>query len=288
VVLPQDDPTEEASPSEGTPADEQEAAAQFYTISCLNEETGDEQAPNGDQATEEAAADTDNGGLPPFLQPTEGAAEAEATEDSEGITEPESSPAAATTDEEDCERGSVPQRLVIDSANVDYEVEVLEIIDGVMQPPTGPNAVAWYKETARLGEASNVVIAGHLNWWGVPEGPFFNLQNMQEGDRIEITGEDGTTYVYEVQWVQQESNLEPPDPAVVGPTGEQTLTLITCGGEWDASISEYNERTVVRAIQVETVPADNAPEAPATPTGQGEQTVSQVAWLAPRTWQLAA
>jgi sortase (surface protein transpeptidase) len=268
------------SPDDGTPTDEQEAAANFYQVSCLNEPAeGQDQQSATSPSTEEPAAD-DNGGLPPFLQPTDDTdapsdATLETTEGAGDSTEaPE--PSGDTTAAEECQRGSVPERLVIDTADVDYEIEVLEIVDGVMQAPTGPNVVSWYKETARLGEPNNIVIAGHVNWWGVPEGPFFNLQNMEEGDRIEITGEDGTTYVFEVQWVREESNLAPPDPAVVGPTGAQTLTLITCGGEWDASISEYNARTVVRAIQVDTIPA----EAPAEPENEEEGTLMPlVAWL---------
>jgi len=277
VMLPQDDPTEEASPTS-----DQEAAAEFYTINCLNADTGDDgHAPETNQEASEEPAE-ENGGLPPFLQPTEDTSQPE-----EGTAEATETADDTTGTTEECERGSVPQQLVIDSANVNFPVEVLEIVDGVMQPPTGPNAVSWYKETARLGEPSNIVIAGHVNWWGVPEGPFFNLQNMQEGDRIELTGEDGTIYVFEVQWVRQESNLEAPDPAVVGPTGEQTLTLITCGGEWDATISEYDERTVVRAIQVEEIPGEAPSSSPATPD-QNASFSSLVAWNPTRGWQLAA
>ena len=37
---------------------------------------------------------------------------------------------------------------------------------------------------------------------------------------------------------------------IVGDTGEETLTLITCGGEFDPATGEYNERWVVRANQI--------------------------------------
>jgi sortase (surface protein transpeptidase) len=176
------------------------------------------------------------------------------------LDDPDESETSTAAGEEDCERGSIPERLTIDAAGVNHDVEVLEIVDGVMQAPTGPNVVSWYKETARLGESNNLIIAGHLNWWNVPEGPFFHLNTLEEGDRIELTGEDDTIYVYEVQWVQQESNLEAPVPEVVGPTDKPSLTLITCGGEWDTSISEYNERTVVRAVQVDVIAADDGTE----------------------------
>jgi sortase (surface protein transpeptidase) len=257
VAVPQDGT--ETPDASGTPT-EQEAAAEFYQISCLNEaDEGQGRSPDTSPATAEAGDDAgDNGGLPPFLQPSDDGGDAEATAGADATETPDDEAAVA----EECERGAVPQKLVIDAANVNHEVEVLEIIDGVMQAPTGPNVVSWYKETARLGENNNIVIAAHVNWWNVPEGPFYHLQDLQEGDRIEILGEDGRTYVYEVQWVRQESNLEAPDPEVVGPTDEQSLTLITCGGEWDASISEYNERTVARAIQVEVIEPEEEQPAP--------------------------
>gem|GEM_PF-1309007 len=231
---------------DGTPVDPIEAAEQFYEISCLNEDAAD--------GTPVAFVDEDTSeeGLPPFLQaPDDAEPTAESTAGAEGT------PPA----DEECLRGAVPEKLVINAANVNHDVEVLEIVDGVMQPPTGPNVVSWYKETARLGESNNLVIAGHLNWWNVPEGPFFALDTLEEGDRIEVTGEDGMIYVYEVQWVRQESNLAAPDPEVVGPTDEPSLTLITCGGEWDAAIAEYNARTVARAVQVDVIAAEEDPDA---------------------------
>jgi len=210
----------------------------YYRVSCL-EETGDATA----TATEETEAS-------PTVTATE--EEFDLAIDAEDLSTPEGTPGA----EEDCARGALPERVVIEAANVDAGVETLEIVDGIMEQPTGPTLVTWYKETGRLGEANNVVIAGHLNWWNVPEGVFYRLQDLQQGDRVEITGDDGQIYVYEVEWVRQESNLEPPAADVIGPTDTPSLTLITCGGPWNADIAEYEERTVARAVQVEVMPAE--------------------------------
>jgi sortase (surface protein transpeptidase) len=260
--------------SEGTPEATQQADV-YYRISCLEE-------PPDVAATPIAP---ENGG-PPAATATpvefDLALTVEATEETATptagtptgrvtiISRPDGTPVVGTSDPdepqvpEDCVRGALPARVVIEAANVDAGVETLEIIDGVMQQPTGPTDVAWYKETGRLGEPNNVVIAGHLNWWNVPEGVFFRLQDLQEGDRVEITGDDGRVYVYEVQWVRQESNLEPPAAEVIGPTDEPSLTLITCGGEWNADISEYDERTVARAVQVDVIAADDADDSAAS------------------------
>lgn len=236
--------------SEGTATPTNEIAAEdFYEISCLNDGVGGESTPAADQEPDGEGAS----GLPPFLQAQAETPKPTAEAEAEGTPSSEA---------RDCERGAIPERMVINAANVDNEVEVLEIIDGVMQAPTGPNVVSWYKETARLGESNNVVMAAHVNWWNVPQGVFYHLQDLEEGERVEITGEDGKTYVYEVEWVRQESNLAAPDPEVVGPTDVPSLTMITCGGEWDPTISEYNERTVARAVQVDVIDAeDDLPKA---------------------------
>jgi hypothetical protein len=232
----QDDPEETpigtpTAPANATPE------AEYFRISCLDVEGTPVASPEAEDS-EPAPTATPTGEVEEFDLPID---EEPATPESEG------SPAV----EEECVRGALPERVVIDAARVDAGVETLEIVDGIMEQPTGPELVTWYKETGRLGEDNNVVIAGHLNYWNVPQGVFFYLDQLREGDVVEVTGDDGRIYVFEVEWVRQESNLEPPDAEVIGPTDEPSLTLITCGGEWDPSISEYDERTVARAVQVE-------------------------------------
>ncbi|MGI8484762.1 MAG: sortase domain-containing protein [Thermomicrobiales bacterium] len=147
--------------------------------------------------------------------------------------------------------GAVPVSVEIPAINVDAKVEVLETVNGEMQQPTGPDDVAWYKETPKLGAPGNIVMAGHLNYWGVPEGVFFNLATLQPGDRISITGADGDVVVYQVEWVKQADATKPPEADVLAETATPSLTLITCGGPWNAATSLYTERTVVRAVVVD-------------------------------------
>jgi LPXTG-site transpeptidase (sortase) family protein len=145
-----------------------------------------------------------------------------------------------------CPRGEVPVSVVVSSIEVDTNVEVLETVNGEMQAPTTAEVVSWYKETERLGETGNIVMAGHLNYWGVPEGVFYDLSGVEEGDVITVTGDRGGVYEYVVTSVEELSIAEGPDEALA--TGDkETLTLITCGGEWDSSASEYQSRTVVKA-----------------------------------------
>ncbi len=148
-----------------------------------------------------------------------------------------------------CARGSVPTRIVIPIIEVDAPIEYLDLIEGEMEQPTGETNVAWYKPTARLGEVGNMLLAGHLNWWGVPEAVFFHLATLQPGDAIEVTGNDEMVYRYIVEWLEPFPAADPPPDEALGPTDDEALTLITCGGEWDVSEAEYNQRTVVRAVR---------------------------------------
>ena len=148
-----------------------------------------------------------------------------------------------------CARGAVPIHISIEPIAVDANIEVLEIIDGEMQAPTGATDVAWYKESARLGEQGNILLAGHLNYWGVPEGVFFALAQLKEGDVVEIEGDDGEIYRYVVQWAQAFPSDENPPEEALGQTAEEVITMITCGGEWITDRAEYDHRTLVRAIR---------------------------------------
>ncbi len=155
---------------------------------------------------------------------------------------------------ETCERGQVPANIVVESVDMNLDIEVIETVDGVMQAPTGAEFASWYRETSRLGEEGPIVIAGHLNYWNTPEGPFYALAQMEAGDLISVTGDDGGLYQYEVRSAEQFPSDASPNElfaSVDQSAGGETMVLITCGGEWDASISEYNERTVVVATRVQ-------------------------------------
>ncbi|MDP9367989.1 MAG: sortase [Chloroflexota bacterium] len=150
-------------------------------------------------------------------------------------------------------QGVLPTAIRIANAEVDAEVETVEIVDGVMQNPTGPWVVSWYKQTAKPGENGNSVMAGHVDYWDVGPAVFYNLKDLSQGDEIQVIGEDGTAYTYAVDWMETYivADLTPEDiDEIVGPTDAPALTLITCGGEFDYATGEYLSRMVVRATRV--------------------------------------
>jgi hypothetical protein len=150
-------------------------------------------------------------------------------------------------------RGPKPVAIFIPAAKVDAPIETTEIIDGRMGDPSGPFVVGWYRESGRLTEPDNVVMSGHLDYWGVGRAVFYHLGALDDGDGISVLGDDEAEYAYEVEWVRRIRTIDSGPEAileVVDRTAEERLTLITCGGDYDRQTGEYEERTVVRARPV--------------------------------------
>jgi hypothetical protein len=159
---------------------------------------------------------------------------------------------------------SIPVSIIVEAAGIDAEVEALDIVDGRLTDPTGPWVVSWYRQSAELGELGNILMAGHVDYWGVGPSVFYNVRDLVEGDEILVTGENGETYTFAVQWNETyllEDLISGTMSEIVAPTGGQSLTLFTCGGEFDYVNGEYLSRTVVRAERVIPEPPAATPPA---------------------------
>jgi LPXTG-site transpeptidase (sortase) family protein len=147
-------------------------------------------------------------------------------------------------------KGVTPVAMKIPNAQVDAQVEAQPIQDGVMLDPSGPFVVAWYEDTGKLGQETNVVFAGHLDYYNVGEAVFYHLGALNDGDVIDVIGDDGETFTYGVEWARQYTIDELDASAIqeiVGRTKEEAVTLITCGGDFDYNRGQYLQRYVVRA-----------------------------------------
>ncbi len=120
---------------------------------------------------------------------------------------------------------------------------------GVMEVPQNPSTVAWYGFSAQPGSAGNAVMAGHVTWGGA-RAVFNQLGALRAGDLIEVRTAEG-----DLRYAVQRTYLVRPEEAdvsaIVGPRdGPQTLTLITCGGSFDSSVRQYDQRVIVFATRV--------------------------------------
>ena len=159
---------------------------------------------------------------------------------------------------------AIPMAIVVEAAGIDAEVETLNIVNGQMEDPTGPWVVSWYQQSAALGEIGNVMLAGHVDYWGVGPSVFYNVRDLVEGDRIDLTGENGDVFSYDVVWNETfalEELVSGTMAEIVAPSEDQIVTLFTCGGEFDYVNGEYLSRTLIRGQRVSPEPADSTPEA---------------------------
>ena len=148
-------------------------------------------------------------------------------------------------------QGVAPVALQVGSVGVDAPIELGAVVEGAMQDPSGPWVVAWYDQLGKVGEGGNVVMAGHVDYVNVGPAVFWDIRYLPAGDVIRVVGEDGNSYEYAVQWIERyvAAGLTPEviQSEIVGDTGQETLTLITCGGEFDPVTGQYLERWVLRA-----------------------------------------
>ncbi len=163
--------------------------------------------------------------------------------------------------------GTAPTSLRIPAIGLDAVVRPVAGDDPLPFPP-GPSIVGWDAAGAAPGDGGNVVMAGHNDYWSTGPAVFWGPSQIAPGGRVEVVAGDGTIYVYEVKSgrsypaasLSREQLNE-----IVGPTGEESLTLITDSGEFDYSASRYVDRLVVRAVLVERLPgADASPTASQT------------------------
>jgi sortase A len=154
-----------------------------------------------------------------------------------------------------------PYHMTIDKLGVSASV-VTEGMDANQVPivPLEGDVVAWYDFTAQPGTAGNAVFAGHKTW----NGPaiFYNLDELQRGDTIRLTGDDGAELDYTVTDSFTVNENDPNAVSVMAPTSSAVMTIITCDGTryytGDPVFGhDYTERRIIRATPsgVTTPPA---------------------------------
>ncbi|MBD7919409.1 class F sortase [Cellulomonas sp. Sa3CUA2] len=142
---------------------------------------------------------------------------------------------------------SVPVRVEIPAIGVDSELMRLGLQDdGTLEVPPAGFPAGWYDGGPTPGELGPAVIAGHVDWTTGP-GVFFDLAQVAVGDEIRVGRADGTVPVFAVTAVEEHAKDEFPTAAVYGDIDHAGLRLITCGGDWDRSVSHYTANVVVFA-----------------------------------------
>ena len=149
------------------------------------------------------------------------------------------------------------ERLIIPAISVNAPVTPRTVDrDGQMPSPDGPRDVIWYDFSAlpglggRPGAGGNTILAGHVDYHGYGPAVFWDLRNVKQGDEITVRLRDGSEYKY----TARSNRIVDPAAAsfneIVASTTEESLTVITCAGDFDPATRNYDMRRVVWAVRV--------------------------------------
>lgn len=128
---------------------------------------------------------------------------------------------------------SEPATVSIPAIEVTSELMQLGLQDDgkVEVPPFNLGSPAgWFIHSPTPGEVGPSVILGHRN--GIEGGPgiFANLPEMEAGDTVEVTRQDGSVATFTVYRTGRFGKDEFPTLDVYGNTTGPELRLITCDG----------------------------------------------------------
>lgn len=169
---------------------------------------------------------------------------------------PPSQPTQVPPDPTPAPSAAAVERIIIPKIGVDAPIVVLGVDpNGVMEAPNGPVEVAWYHFSSRPGWGGNAVFAGHVDYRPNIQAVFWHLRNLSAGDEITVRLDDGTTYTYRVISAATYLADDAPVQEIVGPTENEVVTLITCGGTFNPQTREYDKRLIVRAERVFDAPS---------------------------------
>ncbi len=124
---------------------------------------------------------------------------------------------------------------------------------GELKTPNNIFDVGWYEASYAPGEGGTMVIDGH-NGGPHVHGVFKDLPDLQVGDIIKIERGDGKIFNYSV--VENKSVLLIDADAYMSVAmrspekGKESVTLISCTGEWSQVQGTYLSRQFTRAVLV--------------------------------------
>ena len=142
-----------------------------------------------------------------------------------------------------------PRVLMIPSLNLSLRVIPVGINDqGSMITPDNFMEVGWLFSSARVGEAGNLILAGHYDSPGGLPAAFFHLNTLRVGDEIIV--QSIKSYRYLIGSVEEVSELDPQRYRVLGSSSNATVTLVTCAGSWSPVSGSYTKRLLIKGVYV--------------------------------------
>ena len=124
-------------------------------------------------------------------------------------------------------------------------------VNGELATPNNIFDVGWYDASGLPGMGGTMIIDGH-NGGPHVHGVFKDLPDLAEGDLIVVERGDGVAFKYRV--VENKSVLLSESDAYMSTaarspeSGKESVTLISCTGEWSQQQGTYLSRQFTRAV----------------------------------------
>jgi sortase (surface protein transpeptidase) len=142
-----------------------------------------------------------------------------------------------------------PESLRIAALGVTAPVRPVGVVGGLVEVPADPGVVGWYRHGAEPGGPGSAVLVGHVDLDG-RRGVFFRLRELEPGAVVRVGFGRGGARLFRVVARRAYPKGRLPERLVFAESGRPYLTLVTCGGDFDAARGEYEENVVVVAALV--------------------------------------
>lgn len=143
-----------------------------------------------------------------------------------------------------------PERLSVPSLGIDAAVDPVGVrADRTVDIPDDAYRVGWYRFGSVPGEKrGSAVVVGHVDSRTQGRGALYPLRAVALGARITVAMADGQRLAYRVVSRELIGKRGLPATELFARTGPPRLTIITCGGPYDAARGGYQDNLVVTAV----------------------------------------
>lgn len=162
----------------------------------------------------------------------------------------ESTPTPSATPSPSAVTYPVPRRVRIPAIDVATRVVPVGIDKNeALEVPDDVRLVGWYDLGVPPGaDRGSAVLVAHRDSRTQGHGVFYDLGQLDVGDRVTVRNDAGDDLTYSV--VSRESILKKrlPYEELFAVDGPPRLTLISCGGYYDPNNGGYQDNVVVTAV----------------------------------------
>ncbi len=147
---------------------------------------------------------------------------------------------------------SLPRALYISKINVAARILPMSVNpDDSVQAPLNINDSGWYNGSVKPGGVGAMFIDGHSSG-ATREGLFGSLDELAEGDTMQVEKGDGTRLTYKVVHTETVDRDAVDMHKMMLPYGNapRGLNLMTCSGTWVDSDKTLTQRVLVFTEQV--------------------------------------